>query len=75
MTELREPPVYSKVSTEDPGPVASTETTDDKPPSYFNVVSQIKAAKESAKNPVDLTQKTVAILCQSGNQNTYLFKL
>jgi hypothetical protein len=42
------------------------DNADEPPPSYFNVVSQIRAAKQTAKNPIDLTQKTVAILCQSG---------
>jgi hypothetical protein len=38
------------------------------PPSYFDVIAQIKAAKREAKNPMDLTQKSISILCQSGMQ-------
>ena len=49
------PPVYNAVST--------SENNDTKPPSYFNVVSQIRAAKADSKNPADLAKKTVTILC------------
>lgn len=49
------PPVYNPVSTSD-------NDTEDKPPSYFNVISQLKAAKAESKSPVDLGQKTLAIL-------------
>ncbi len=44
----------------------NNENNDEDPPSYFNVIAQIKAAKKEAKNPMDLTQKSVSILCQSG---------
>jgi hypothetical protein len=42
------------------------ENNNQEPPSYFDVISQIKAAKRDAKNPLDLTQKSISILCQSG---------
>jgi hypothetical protein len=56
MTELQ-PRVYD--------PVSTSENVDDKPPSYFDVVSQIRVAKSEAKSPTDLAKRTISIILSS----------
>lgn len=58
------PPVYNPVSTTD-NDAETAGAPDDKPPSYFDVVSQIRAAKAESKNPAELAQRTVSIVCGS----------
>jgi hypothetical protein len=53
------PPVYN--------PVSTSEENEDKPPSYFDVLSQIRAAKKDSSNPAQLAVKTVSIVCGSCN--------
>jgi hypothetical protein len=53
--------VYNQVSTTESGGVSSY----GEPPSYFDVVSQIRAAKVDAKNAGDFARKSVSILCNS----------
>ncbi|RNA29176.1 hypothetical protein BpHYR1_037518 [Brachionus plicatilis] len=53
---MAEAPVYDPVSTDE---------NEEKPPSYFNVISQIKHAKSEAKSPADLGLRTLKILAGS----------
>lgn len=53
---MAEAPVYDPVSTDE---------NEDKPPSYFNVISQIKHAKSEAKSPTELGLRTLKILAGS----------
>lgn len=48
------PPVYTAVAT--------TDDAEDNPPSYFDVVGQLKAAKAESKSNVDLLGKVVCVL-------------
>jgi hypothetical protein len=41
----------------------------DKPPSYFNVVGQIRAAKSESNNPFEFFSRSLGILCGSSNSN------
>ena len=53
----KSPPVYDQVST--------SETSYQQPPSYFNVISQLRAAKHDAKNASDFTRRFITIVCGS----------
>ena len=57
MSDPNDAPVYSAVSTRD--------TEEDSPPSYFNVIGQIRAAKEQSKNPVSFASNVSKVLCGS----------
>ena len=54
---MSDPPVYSAVSTR--------ESKEDSPPSYFDVIGQIRAAKEQSKNPVSFASNVSKVLCGS----------
>ncbi len=61
------PPAYD--------PVATSENPDDNPPSYFNVMGQLKVARQQSNSPADLVIKTAAIVCGSCNMSSNYFIL
>ena len=79
MSETNAAPVYNPVSTSDnPGILYRKRfkffqksywwlilLQDDKPPSYFNVLEQIRVARQDSSSPVDLTKRTLNIICGS----------
>lgn len=79
MAEPNAAPVYNPVSTSDNPGILKRKVIfnylrkdwwlilllDDKPPSYFNVIEQIRAAKQDSSSPVDLTKRTLNIICGS----------
>ena len=59
-------PVYSAVSTTE---------KEDSPPSYFDVVAQIRAAKEQSKNPVTFANNLSKIICGSCKSQSLVKKI
>lgn len=53
---MAESPVYDPVSTNE---------NEDKPPSYLDVISQIKQAKSESKSPTELCLRTLKIIAGS----------
>lgn len=51
------PPVYNSVP--------QTEEKEDAPPSYFNIMSQLRHAKENSTGPADTITSSVSIICGS----------
>ncbi len=51
------PPVYNAVPT--------SEGNADAPPSYFNIVSQLREAKNNSSGPADTVKSTLSVLCGS----------
>jgi len=66
MSDENNAPVYTAVSTRDTN-------DDDSPPSYYDVIGQIRAAKEKSKNPVSFATNVSKILCGSCKFFFYLF--
>jgi len=51
------PPVYNAVPT--------SEGNADQPPSYFNIMSQLRDAKNNSTGPADTIKSTLGVLCGS----------
>lgn len=52
------PPVYNSVPTSETNNEAA-------PPSYFNIMGQLREAKNNSTGPVDIVKSTLGVLCGS----------